>query len=311
MPIPRTAVLLRTHLVNEKVFDLISILKKSNQYDLYISADETNGPLNFCDIKKITNDRRLCPSLGLLDNPNVFWHCGDYAFYFAIDQIPDYEYYILVEYDVDFVRKNPLFLEGIISRLQCVDGSSFDFLSPHLHRAYPEWGWYDSVKSVFPEVWNTGIFGFVVASKKAIDFLYNLRKEEAKKELPQNLIANCEAFCGSALMAAGKFKCGSFIDILEDSILWSSFHPPIENLITSHYLLGNYEIKNPRVEVVHPVYDISEYMKREYSRALSRSELDAFIKNAINLQETHRDRNLILEYVERAIKHTINDTKGL
>lgn len=256
---PRVALLVRTHLVNDKLLDLLDVLNQSRRYDLFVIADETRGPLEPGGYQKISHSTDSCRQFGLsAEHPNILWHCGDYPLYFAAAELIGYDYYGMIEYDVDLVRRSPLFLEGLIARLH---ESGADFVSEDASPAPASWCWIEAARPVFPVVYSSGIFALVFASARALEFLLQARRREALAGVTDHHIVHCEAFCVSALMSAG-YPCATLNSLLDAVVHHSSFHTRSPDNLESDYLLRRYRIEDPRIEIVHPVYDLASYLER-------------------------------------------------
>ncbi len=296
---PKVALLVRTHLVNEKLFDLLDVLNQSRRYDLFVLADETRGPLETRGYAKLTHSVDMVSRYGLSHrHPNVLWHCGDYPLYFAAAEIPGYDYYGMIEYDVDLVRRSPLFLEGLISRL-CGDRGSVDFVSAGTGRAEAQWGWTEAASRIFPVVYTTGLFAFLIVSQRAIDCLIAARRKEARSGAAGADIVHCEAFCVSALMEAG-LACAPINSLVEHAVNYATFHPGSLELPDGEFLLNDYRIDDPRVEMVHPVYDLSGYLERHYRRALRNNDFSVLLKRLSQGAPSSRptETNLFARYKE-------------
>lgn len=300
---PKVAVLVRTHLTNDKLLDLLDVLAQSRRFDLFVSADETRTTIDCGGYAKLAHDTGSCAQFGLATNHDrILWLCGDYPLYFARSEIPDYDYYIMIEYDVDFVRKSPLFLEGLIGRLQPPDRQAFDLVTASFNPANPDWGWYRSAQTSFPDVYETGIFAFVAISARAVDHLYATRRAEAEREPDGRDIIHCEAFCGSALAAAG-YHCTDIGTLVEGAIDPDMFHPPVFDFPNSQYLLDNYRPADPRVEMVHPVFDVDGYLEREYQKALHQGETEPFVTKLMALAKDGLDEEIVDSYLEMVVAH--------
>ncbi len=71
------AVILRTHLLNEKFYDLLEILSQSERYDLFVAVDETFGPLGVSGHGKLSHSVSSAGAFGLRANhPRFLWHCS-------------------------------------------------------------------------------------------------------------------------------------------------------------------------------------------------------------------------------------------
>jgi hypothetical protein len=272
---PRVAVLVRTHLVCPKLLNLLEQLKESSAYDLYVLADETRTSINITNFNVISHSELMCKHLGLsISQNNVLWMCGDYALYCAVKQLPEYDYYLQIEYDVHFVRQNSLFVEGIISRLRGHDGIPYDYIGAFLAEMGDAWVWQASASKVYPKVFG-GIFAFVLVSQRALHYLFEQRKLESARNDAASLI-HCEAFVPSALMNGRQFKCGQVNDLLPGSVSHRTFHPAFADLRLPNFLLGATIEEDPRVEMYHPVFDADAYLSKALTYAATSRTLPKF-----------------------------------
>jgi len=269
---PRVAVLVRTHLANKKLFHLLGILRQSPRYDLFVVADETNGALDVGEYRKLVHSTAACAAFGLPSaHPRILWHCGDYPLYFAAAEIPDYDYYLMIEFDVDLVAQSPAFIETLIPRL-----APHDLISEHFRLPEPGWPWFAAASAVYETVYTAGLFAFLALSRNAIEFLLLARRAEAKRGGKGETIIHCEAHTASALAAAG-FSCVSINDLIPGATDRRCFHDPDFDLKTSHYLLGQYQVSVPNVALVHPVYDLAEYLKKSWQKSIHTGDIQEFI----------------------------------
>jgi hypothetical protein len=295
---PRVALLVRTHKVNEKLFDLLDLLSQSRRHDLFVTADETQGPLDVGGYAKLPHTVDSCRQFGLSTrHANILWHCGDYPLYFAAAAAPGYDYYAMIEYDVDLVRKSPLFLEGLYARLH---DSGAEFIAEGASSAYSGWCWEAAARRTFPVVYTSGIFAFVIASKRALDHLLEARRREASTGVTDDEIIHCEAFCVSALKAGG-YQCAAINSLIENALHGASYHPGVPDKLDGDHLLNHYRIEQPTVEIVHPVYDLQDFLERQYEKARQNGLLGEFQEKLLSLKPTReRDAHLVASFRERA-----------
>jgi hypothetical protein len=296
---PRVAVLVRTHLVNDKLLDLLDILERGRGYDMYVCADETNGPLPLPGRRVLSHSTRMCAEIGLvgeLPGQNLLWYFGDYAFYCAYHEIPDYDYYAMIEYDVDLVRRNPMALEGLFSRLERDGDDPYDLVAGRYGPVTPEhWGWSATCKGRFDNVYAV-FFPFVVLSNRALRYLYDWRRNEAANPLPDGQFVFCEAFAASALQAAGGFVCadlGTLIPGCWEPATFGLEHP---------MLLGSLPRLDRGVEFVHPVHSEQEYLERLWNVARYHNRIADFIdllNGEVGLSLTPTRRNAFLDQAIR------------
>ncbi len=280
---PRIAVLVRTHLVTDKLLDLLETLKRGIGYDLFVCADETRGALPLHGEAVVAHSVAMCAEIGLLAPPDgvfleplnrhperLLWYFGDYAFYCAQYCIPDYEYYAMIEYDVEFVRGNSLALEGLLNRIADSPDGPWDLVAAHYGTRPPEWGWSATCEGIFDQVYGV-LLPLVVLSKRAISYLYDWRRREAAHPPADGRFVFCEAFVPSALNAAGGFRCADLATLIPGS--WD----PQTFRVGAPMLLGALPSLKRGIEVVHPVFSEREFLPSRLEYALNTDTLEEFV----------------------------------
>ena len=300
---PRIAVLVRTHLVTDKLFNLLNILETGIGYDLFVCADETNGKLHVPRSNLLSHSTDMCAKIGLLPpRPNVqlLWYLGDYAFYCAHHVIPDYDYYVMIEYDVEFVRGNALALEGILRRLTDLPGDRYDLVGVQYGTRPPAWGWGRPYESRLNEIYGI-LFPFVVLSKRALTYLYDLRRQEAADPPTEDGPVFCEAFVPTELVLAAGFRCEDVNRLLPGCWDPTSFRvgaPMLENSLPP---LAR------QIELIHPVFSEREYLRRmleDARRSGHLHELMTTLSDPATLSLTPEVRTAFLSEVGQLLKAT-------
>lgn len=100
---PRYAVLFRTHIWDAFVAGQYERLKQLiGRGDLYVLLDETNGSVATGQPAVVNHTNASIEALGLAPagGGNMLWYNGDYPLYFFYAQHPDYDFYVMTEYDV-------------------------------------------------------------------------------------------------------------------------------------------------------------------------------------------------------------------
>jgi hypothetical protein len=295
---PRTVVLIRAHFMSEKLLHLIRMLKEGVGYDLRVCADETEGPLDLPRELVLSHNTELCARLGLVEsihNAPLLWYFGDYALYCAHHYIPDYDYYIMIEYDVAFVRGNVYALESLISQL---GDARHDLVATFFRRAVPDWVWSKTCGNWFRDVYGI-FFPLVVLSKRALQYLYDWRKCEAANPSESGPYVFCEAFVPSALMAAGEYRCADLNQVLPGSWDHKSFR------CEPAMLLGALPALGQGIEVAHPVYSEHEYLRSELRKARERDAVADFIARL-----SSPDFLPLSPEVRRAFLNELSETKA-
>jgi hypothetical protein len=277
---PRTIVLVRTHFVSEKLLDLLRVLKEGVGYDLRVCADETRGPVDLPRQLVLGHNAEMCSDLGLVDSfpyAPLFWYFGDYALYCAYHFVPCYDYYVMIEYDVEFVRGTADALERVISRLIPAEDPPYDLVATHFERTDASWFWTRTCERRFKDVYSI-FFPLVVLSRRGLEYLYDWRKDEAANPCESGRHVFCEALVPSALMAAGGYRCADLNSLLPGSWHAQTFRclPPV--------LLGALPRLRRGVEVVHPVYSEREYLRAELREA---REKDTIAEFTAKLRDPH------------------------
>ncbi|MGP0076772.1 MAG: hypothetical protein ACLPWF_33075 [Bryobacteraceae bacterium] len=260
---PRVVVLVRAHFVSDKLLDLLRMLREGVGYDLRVCADETEGPLDLPSEIVLGHSAQMCSDLGLVGtvpDDRLLWYFGDYAFYCAFHDMPDYDYYVMIEYDVEFVRGNVYALESLIRRLSIPGNPPYDLVATHYAPGPPFWGWCETCRGRFKKCYGI-FFPLVVLSKRALRYLFDWRRHEAANPPKSGRYVFCEAFIPSALMAAGGYRCADLESLLPGSWDGESFRA------THPMLLGALPPLPRAVEVVHPVYSEREFLASELSLA--------------------------------------------
>ncbi len=175
-----------------------------------VVADETRGPLEVPH-EKIRQTDRSCEELGLPAYPpgDVLWQCGDYALYELITALPDFDYYVMSEYDLTI----NLSLESMMA---AIPERSIDIVLHDLQLSTPDWAWHEGGKAAFEEPWRCLMF-FMVTSHRAAHAMLQARQNQARKFATGELqhSPNCETFIPSSLKALPDMRfeeVGAFAD---------------------------------------------------------------------------------------------------
>jgi len=278
-------------------------------FDLYVLGDETSGNLDVVGVPLVSHSIALCSSLGLnvspSNHPNVLWLCGDYPIYCAVNALPNYDHYIMLEFDVHFVRRNPLFLEGVINRLSGDRQVKLDFVSAIVVPASIDYSPAIPASRFYKEIYYSGIFSLVCLSKRAVNYLFKSRLDEGMNIGEDGLLIHCEVFAITALMNAGTFKCMG-LNTLIPGCLGKTYHPGRPDFFEPNYLLGLPVDEDPRIEIVHPVLDARDYLQRLWRYHRDLGEIDVFVRHLTELPQTLvpvavRDEFLSFVAIERGL----------
>ncbi len=175
-----------------------------------VIADETRGPIDV-PYEKVSHTERTGESLGLPTYPpgDVLWYCGDYALYFLVAALPDYDHYVLSEYDVAVnLSLEPMMAEAAWRPI--------DIMLQDIQPSTPDWDWHEIGSKVFPQPWRCLMF-FMVASRRAAQALLQVRQVQAAAFASGELQVwpYCETFIPSVLKAMPDMQfeeVGAFVE---------------------------------------------------------------------------------------------------
>lgn len=220
---PRYAVLFRTHVWDDFVARQFARLKQRiGRGDLFVLLDETNGPVATGQEAVASHTNASIEALGLAaaGAGNMLWYNGDYPLYHFFEEHPDYDYYVMTEYDV-CVNAD---LDGIIDRAK-QEGA--DLVSLTKGEPVADWVHAESCHEAYAaEQVEKRLICFAVFSRAAVRQLFAKRRA-LSQALRQGAIRRwpfCEGFIPTELAAGGA-------RLMELSALGSTDHydwwPPV------------------------------------------------------------------------------------
>lgn len=318
----RFAVLVRSHVVDEKFDHLWRDLNGPNRrFDVFPLLDQAALGANFESIERkypgtIWNHPDRFARFGLNQKAsgfNMLWLHGDFSMYVALVDKPDYDYYIMIDYDVHFTKGGTDYINKICDCLSLmgdnvIDGVGLEFKSQPTLRGvttdwphFMDWEFFAAASGAFPQVFHF-YFPFVVLSRRALIYVLAQRQLEAARRTPADKVVICEAFVPSSLMAAG-LKC---MDV--NNLLPGSYELDTMGLqhLRSDRLAGqplSFAIRNPQldVEMIHAVYSQEQFLSRNLNqRSGSRFELEWFLKEIEANFAASLNVDLLADYVARA-----------
>jgi len=196
------AVCFRTHVWDDFIARAAQrIHNASGKADFYILANETAGVLPDTGYPKIAHTERDFERIGLICEPKnypvLWWNC-DYALYDLFRKLPDYDYYMMVEFDA-YTNVDLYGVAETMSR-QKIDWVSFKPKVP----VTPTWPHAHSCSGLPYSRLTWTPVPVLFISRAAIAYLYDERLRLAKKFQTGQIgdWAICEAFISSALCDA-------------------------------------------------------------------------------------------------------------
>jgi len=267
-------ILIRSHLVNNKLFDMVSYLnRESDLFDVAVVYDRTHGePKEMPDVDVVWHSEAECAAMGLPKmKSRLLWWCGDFPFYFALEQKPKYEYYAMVEYDVHLTGNPNKFFEDLIIALRKREGKEpISALGPRFRVEDGPIGLHMAMRRKYDLAYSY-FFPVIVLSKAAVSFLYRQRLLDGARDIPEEDIGHCESFVPTELIYNG-FSCSDLNVVLPGTydndlmILPVQFGLPIS-------MADGFE---GRVRMIHPVYGDEQHLGNLLASLKTADEIGRF-----------------------------------
>jgi hypothetical protein len=204
------------------------LAEASGAMDFYISIDETGGPAGPINFERVI--RFTCADLdavGLaMRSPvgGVLWWNPDYAHYQFLEQCPNYDYYLFVEYDCVAQCSLEQFVSEASSR-------GADLVAFPMTSVFDEWHWTPYQRNVYsPDEIGRALLCVSLYSSRALNMLYQRRlamsSDPSVQEWP-----NSELFVPTEVLRAGMtwFPLQDFGDV--SRYVW--FPPKLEEDLPS------------------------------------------------------------------------------
>jgi hypothetical protein len=283
--IPRYAVLFRTHMWDPFIArQFARVQERVGAGDVYVVANNTSGSCNAIEgVRLVTFTEAQIEALGYargISANDMVWFNVDYALYYFARQQPDYDYYVLFEYDVLVNADLDRVLEMVAER-------GADFVGLSEGEPVSEWRYKSSCGGIYAEAdVRKMLFPLGILSKRAVDYL-SMRRLQLSERLRSGDIQtwpHCEAFiatelslggfCVDELSAYGSIDRFSFAPayLEEDlgTLAGASFVHPL--LDTNRYISSTikYEWKPERFFLPRSVFRrrLSRFPWRSYMRPL-------------------------------------------
>ncbi|MGO1117999.1 hypothetical protein ACTL6U_04815 [Rhodovibrionaceae bacterium A322] len=274
------ALLFRTHFTNAMVEEGFDWLRQRvpDNVDVFFTCDETHGSVKAPDGGlKFGHNVDDAERLGLYPFPQgkLLWYNIDYPFYFFYDQYPDYDLYLMVEYDVFFARGA---LERLIEHLEKTDD---DFYSTYCGQCGPEWYWYPTGRTFYKEVYQS-FFPVSALSNRAIWYLYKKRLEQTETFLQDSMKEEEWPF-GEAFVPSELSAIGYSINHLENELGFAGAGFTFENLQCVDFM----DRDDPDLSIHHPVMDQDGFVQKLIARTKD-EKLESFLTRLPDVLATLR-----------------------
>ncbi len=207
----RYAVVFRTHIWDDYVArQYRRLAARIGSGDLFVLLDETNGRVPVSEGQVVSHTQAGIKALGLADagRGNMLWYNGDYPLYFFYHHHPDYEYYVMIEYDVA--------VHGDIdAMIAFASREGVGFVGLTKGEPVAEWPFTASCLDAYaPEDVKKRLFCFAIFSRGAVRTLFE-RRLSLSRELAEGTIRRwpyCEAYIPTELARSG-FKLAELSEL--------------------------------------------------------------------------------------------------
>ena len=199
----RVAVFCRTHTWDPYVAKQAALLAGlSAGGHFYVLADETRGTLPVEGFYKFSHCDTDFEPMGLerYFNTNLLWYNGDYPLYKIAQDLPHYDYYVMVEFDV-------LSNVNLVDMVERAAAAGADAVAFRFQPIEPDWPWLDSCRGIYEQPWR-GLIPVLAISRLAVEYLLDRRRRLTRRFRAREIdrMPYCEAFIPTELMQAGIFN---------------------------------------------------------------------------------------------------------
>jgi hypothetical protein len=121
------------------------VCEKASNGDVYVIVDETSnkaGPISYDRVLRITDKDLTNRGYANFPEGKLFWYNADYQLYYCLENLPEYDYYVMIEYDA--VPNYDLDLLVCSARL-----NALDFIAQPIETPVAGWKWAASCAEAF------------------------------------------------------------------------------------------------------------------------------------------------------------------
>ena len=220
----RCLIVFRTHFWDTSIAVLAERAKASApSAEFVVATDETGGPSTVEGFQTLPHrDDFSAYSLPALPKGRVLWWNADYVLYAARKARPDFDYYVMLEYDV-FVNCD---LDKVLA--QCAE-RGVDLVAQDIKRITSENPWFSSISEFDLQPW-WALIPFLIVSARAIDVMLQTRQAIAA-QLAAGEVSNwpyCETFIPTAILQHSEMIFAQLSDLVDTQLL--RFRPYLSTL---------------------------------------------------------------------------------
>jgi hypothetical protein len=262
-------------------------------------ADERARTVSVKEWKKAALTNEKLREIGVLEHPNCGWLCGDYFYYIAFHELPDYDYYWLCEPDVHFS------FSDIKDFFQKFETNSADLLAPQFEKKDKKWFWFKNAEKISQNIYGC-LFPITRLSRNALRHLHSERQELTtlfqQKKMAFAAWPNDESFVCTTLQRYG-FDCQNLNQVCKffdgdfdlTPILWDiAVNKPQKNKVF-HPVLGmtQFQQKVRKALNIKAINNISSYRDKSiFLNSTSDASLDVML-NAFDVIYANIRSNLL------------------
>lgn len=153
------------------------VVRAAPSADVYLLIDETagpTGPIDYAPVIRITEAEVAVQGFPHISVGSLFWYNADYPIYHFHALHPEYEHYVIIEYDAVPNR-------GIDALVQACAAQSIDLVGQPLATPVDSYFWTKSMTRFYPrQAVRPFLVCAVVLSRRAIEHLAARRIEQGK-----------------------------------------------------------------------------------------------------------------------------------
>lgn len=257
----RTAFCIRTHrTVTPQLISLARRLSENTEFSIIFAINTESQFPGVEGFDVITVNQKKIEDLGLSHVNGIFWRCGDYFLYVVQNEMPDFDYYWLMEDDVLINHAEP---DALLAHIDTA--SDADFLSSYMREAEDYWDWQAFMRPYADKVYRS-FFPLIRLSGRALTFLHAERQRALAIALTDKGFdgahwPNDESFTATVLANSPYFTTQDFNDIIhvyDEQGFYSGIimHPmeigPVDGLIYHPVRRGDHYIEAVAIRRSHP-----------------------------------------------------------
>jgi len=196
-------VLFKTHFWDDFVDrQLERVRSRLGNGELFVVIDDSHMPVenvpNGNQIRISSDDFSKFNLAKITTHGSIIWYNIDYPNYIAFAQLPRFDYYISIEYDV----VANIDLEKLVNQLSL---NQIDYLGLPIKKPATEWPWYEMHKDIYGPEMLVSLSCFSVFSNRAMKMLFARRQEMSEDFLHGKIPfwPNNEAFIPNEILRSG------------------------------------------------------------------------------------------------------------